>query len=552
MAYTDIAVNLVTQADTRALTRADKQFKSFQTTLRKVARTLGTTLSVAAIVGYSKAAVKAANEDSKAQRSLATQLANVGLSFEKIRVEDFISRMEKTTGILDDQLRPAFAQLVRVTGSVNKTQELLGVAFDTAAGTGKDLGTVVDILSKAYVGNYKGIKQLNLGLSDAELKTKSFNDLIVLMEKNFKNAGRNSVTALDIMNVGIANIKEQFGFGLTDGMAIKNDQKNLDDLANSFDGLYKAARGGGFAGGLILKGISQAITNTMNFLSKEGLFKMFGGFGAPYTNLAPLSKQTKAQAQAAKEDAKYAALRKKAEEDAIKRQKQLASQQKASLLAQQKSVALQKLSNLLRQAQKVFDNEAITLAAAAQGKLTDEERARLKLKQDIYNLEQAIAEENVTKATQIAQTLVKDAELLGQLSGLMNSLNGIPNPFESWLNSLKEMLSILTAVPALVGKATYSYGGGTSGTLGSAWQPETGTFYNPYNPNNDLSGLMDGSIGSAYDPNMGGFYNPYGNSNSAVNITINPAVAGLIDVIQDSSASGVSSSVSRINTSYIA
>jgi hypothetical protein len=48
-------------------------------------------------------------------------------------------------------------------------------------------------------------------------------------------------------------------------------------------------------------------------------------------------------------------------------------------------------------------------------------------------------------------------------------------------------------------------------------------------------------------PSSSGFY-----STPTVNISINPAVAGLIDVIQNQSASGISPTVNRVSSSYIA
>lgn len=546
MATTEIVAHLLATADTRALTKADKQFKTFQSTLKSVGRTLGVTLSVGAVVAYSKASVKAASEDAKAQRVLANSLANVGLSFEAIRVENFIANMEKTTGILDDQLRPAFSQLLRVTGSVTKTQELLGVAFDTGAGSTVGFSKAVNILSQVYVGNYKSVKQLNLGLTQQELKTISITKLIDIMKNKFKNAGQESVSALDVLSVGLANVQEQFGYGLTDATQTANDVSNINDLT---DAMQKLAYASGRVGGSVLAGVSNAIGRIKDFVTKEGLFKIFGGFGAPGVGqLAPIQKQTKAEKENAKLSKEFAAARAKAEKDALARQKAIAAQQKTALLTQQKSIALQKLSNFLRQAQKVFDNEAITLAAAAQGKLSEEERARLKMKQDIYDLEQAINAGNVDAATKIAQTLYTDAQYLGMLREGILSLNGLPDPFEAWLATLNDILQLLKVdIPtASLTTQLYSAYGGTPPGYGSygTTAGENGVLGPvPITPSPDANALRWQAMGNYYTGQP---------SPTAVNISIDPAVAGLINVIQDSSASGVSPTVSRINSSYIA
>lgn len=567
-----VRIDFATQFDGRALYRAEKQFRTFQSTLKSVAKSLGVTLSVSAVVAYSKASVKAASEDAKAQRVLANQLANVGLSFEKIRVENFVSQMEKTTGILDSDLRPAFAQLLRVTGSVIKTQELLGVAFDAGAGSGVGFSKAINIISQAYVGNYKSVRQLNLGLTQQELKTISVTKLIDLMKTKFKNAGTESVNALDIINVGLKNTQEQLGFGLTDSFATARDKKNLDDINQAFENLQKTAYITGRVAGATLKligGLASLIGKlpTFNILGKD-----LKGFSTDFDKA-----QAKSAAELSKKQSQYDALRAKAEADALKRAKAIASQQKSSLLTQQKSLTLQKLSNLLKQAQKVFDNEAITLAAAAQGKLTDEERARLKLKQDIYDLEQAIASENVDAAIKISQTLLTDAEYLKQLRSGMESLKGVPDPFEVWLNTLREILATLAKLPTI---ATNPFGLGINAAgfatqFGQQIMPtltpdRVSSIYNypvGFNPYRVVA-MADGGIVTSATPAIVGEagaeaviplnkLGSFGGSNITVNVSGSVITEqNLIDAIsrglQNKGASGIPTSFSRNNSPYIA
>lgn len=105
---------------------------------------------------------EAAAEDEKAATSLAKTLENVtGATKDEVaQIEKMIRKTQLATGVMDDDLRPAFDSLVRSTGSTAKAQELLGLAMDVSAGTGKDLGSVTDALGKAYNGNAKAIKAL--------------------------------------------------------------------------------------------------------------------------------------------------------------------------------------------------------------------------------------------------------------------------------------------------------------------------------------------------------------------------------------------------------
>jgi hypothetical protein len=65
------------------------------------------------------------------------------------------------TGVADDQLRPALASLVLGTQDLSTANDALNLALDVSAGTGTDLATVSDALSKAYGGNFKALRQLS-------------------------------------------------------------------------------------------------------------------------------------------------------------------------------------------------------------------------------------------------------------------------------------------------------------------------------------------------------------------------------------------------------
>jgi hypothetical protein len=120
-------------------------------------------------------------------------------------------------------------------------------------------------------------------------------------------------------------------------------------------------------------------------------------------------------------------------------QKKLLTNQKQIAAEKKKQEVLDKASLLLAQGQKVFDEEGIQLAAAAQGKLTEEERTRLALKTDIYNLEAAINEGNITAAAKLANSMVANAQKLALLRTDMVGLNDVQNPFSMWLLTIQRM-----------------------------------------------------------------------------------------------------------------
>jgi hypothetical protein len=65
-----------------------------------------------------------------------------------------------SAAVADDELRPALASLVQVTGEMTSAQDGLTLALDIAAATGVDLGTATDAIAKAYGGNTKALGTL--------------------------------------------------------------------------------------------------------------------------------------------------------------------------------------------------------------------------------------------------------------------------------------------------------------------------------------------------------------------------------------------------------
>jgi hypothetical protein len=131
--------------------------------------------------------VKAAIEDEKAQAKLATTLKNVtGATDAQIAsVEEQIKQLSLANGIADDELRPSFERLVRATEDVTKAQNLQKLALDVAAGSGKSLESVSAALAKAYDGNTSALTKLGVGLSTAELKSMTFEEVTKKLSDTF-------------------------------------------------------------------------------------------------------------------------------------------------------------------------------------------------------------------------------------------------------------------------------------------------------------------------------------------------------------------------------
>jgi hypothetical protein len=107
-------------------------------------------------------ATKAAIEDRKSQELLALAMINTGKATDATvkSAESSIAKMQIQAGIADDKLRPAFQKLFIATGDVTKSNELMQIALDASAATGKDLDTVTQAMAKALEGSDTALTKL--------------------------------------------------------------------------------------------------------------------------------------------------------------------------------------------------------------------------------------------------------------------------------------------------------------------------------------------------------------------------------------------------------
>jgi hypothetical protein len=131
--------------------------------------------------------VKAAIADEQAQIRLATSLKNTtgATDAQVAAVEAQILKTSLLTGLTDDELRPSLDRLVRSTKDVEAAQKLQALAIDIAAGSGKSLDAVSQALGKAYEGNTASLGRLGVGISAAELKTMSFDEVTQALAGTF-------------------------------------------------------------------------------------------------------------------------------------------------------------------------------------------------------------------------------------------------------------------------------------------------------------------------------------------------------------------------------
>ena len=210
----------------KKLDTGSKEVEGFGGKLEKFGKVAAAAFAAAAAAAAAYAVklavdgVKAAIEDEAAQLRLANALKNVtGATEAQISaVEEQILKTSLATGVADDQLRPALQRLATATGSVTQSQDLLNLALDISAATGKNVETVSNALAKAYEGNTSSLSRLGVGLSTAEIKTLGLEGTVKQLADTFGGAATVQANTFEgqiqRLRVGFDEAKESVGAAL--------------------------------------------------------------------------------------------------------------------------------------------------------------------------------------------------------------------------------------------------------------------------------------------------------------------------------------------------
>jgi len=204
-------------------------------------------------------AVKAAAEEEQAVARLATALKNAGQSLALEPLEDGIDRMARSTGVADDQLRPAMITLVNATQDAAQAQGLLSLALDISAGSGRDLSSVTMALAKAANGQVTALRRLGVPLSDAAVKSKDLNTITAELQQTFRGQASASANTfkgrMQRLNVAVGELQESLGKGLIEGL--EGGRDGTDSMGDAIKDLEPIVSGLGYQVGSVIGEIGQ-------------------------------------------------------------------------------------------------------------------------------------------------------------------------------------------------------------------------------------------------------------------------------------------------------
>jgi hypothetical protein len=220
-----IKIGAETASAVRELRQVDKALEDTRSTGQKMQGAIqdAAVPAAAALTALTAVAIKsakAAGEDAASREQLDSQIKRItGSSDAAVAAnEAWIDSTSRSVGIMDDELRPAMAGLVRTTGDVAKAQELMKLALDTSAATGKPLASVTSALSKAYNGSYGALTKLDPALKNVATSGADFATVQAALNKQVEGAAaghaETAAGQYQKMQVSMAELQETIGYAL--------------------------------------------------------------------------------------------------------------------------------------------------------------------------------------------------------------------------------------------------------------------------------------------------------------------------------------------------
>lgn len=219
----------------------NKRAAAVSKTINRAFAAIGVGLSFRWIANELEDAAKAAIEDVKSQELLANALRNtINATDDQIAsVEGVIKKYQFASSVADDELRPAYQKLALATKDTAKANDLLGVALDAAAGTGKSLDQVALAMAKSLAGSDTALMKLIPSLKGSKTPLED-------LAKAFDGAAEKAANTdpYQRMKIIFDEVQEQIGMALlptlekfSTWVASPEGQQKLQDFIDLVSGL---------------------------------------------------------------------------------------------------------------------------------------------------------------------------------------------------------------------------------------------------------------------------------------------------------------------------
>ena len=498
-----VAINFLTKFDKKGLERATKELKGFDKTIAtgsfrlKAFAKAGGVAAAAGLAIFAKRSIDAALAQEKLDKQLQLTLASIGQQFQLPEIKGFIADLQRATNVTEEELVPAFRQLVAQTGDVESSQYLLTKALDTSAGTGFDLSTVLDAINKAAIGNYKSIGALGIGYTAAEAKAAGFTKVIQSLDKYAGSAEAQTKTfagQLKSFSVSAGEATETLGQGFITAVSIIATGSDAVDVfgyklekvatqfADIFVGTAQTFENKGLGAyfdflQVAVQGLTGDLTyggNALQKIEQEGIklrekrtMQERGYLGLSQLTIDALEQQRLYGKKQLSTDQLLAKIQK----DILTREKALTKEKAAQAAFDKKKADLQAM----------FDIDKINLQAALTRKLTLEDEARVKIMQKLAEGTVAAVNEaqryaDVLLVIKDGQITTSEVEMLAKKWNMTNAevllyLQGLFTANEElrkMLGLAKDIKSVITATAYPTGASMAEFRAYKAGEIASS------------------------------------------------------------------------------------
>jgi hypothetical protein len=320
--------------------------------------------------------------------------------------------------------------------------------------------------------------------------------------------------SLDKISVAAANAQEIIGKGLVDALGSAG---GTGGLAGSLAGIIKLAT----TVSDLFVGIGRTIAAVKPFFTADvspiEAFKQYQKITAAFRVEDQIARRQFGGAAATKFQKESAALAKK---NAVASSKLIKNQTTVLSAEQKKQAALKKAGT-------VFDLEQIGIVAALQGKLSEDDKLRLKAQLALLNGNEVVA-------TALTKQILMAQDQTGNLYKLFLALPDARNPFaylEGYLNMLAGKAAAVLSAPSAAAAIVVSEGGTIPGGGAQPMIPATNVSNTPF------PRTQPGNFRRAEEAS---------NLTGPIQVTVQIDGKAIASSLQNSSLSGIGSTVNRI------
>ena len=409
----NLIVSAVSTFDNKGLKKGQKEISAFDKSVKSLGKTFLGVFGAQKLLSYGKNAVKAFAADEAAAKSLQVQLQNTGYAFASPGIELYIANLQKLTGVLDDQLRPALQTLLTASGSLINSQKALAIALDVSAATGRSVEEVSAAIAKGYTGQTTALSRLGAGISKTTLATGDMNKILDEVSNKFSGQAKARLTTyagkMDLLQVASANVAETIGKGIIDALSQLGKDKSIEAATTKMENF------GTFIADAIL-GLG-VVLEKLNKIGDNKYLKVLA-LSIEYSPVGLLSKLGESE-RLKSSSVSFQSLS-ATPDDKLIRKKELDIIKKAAA-ARAAELALLNKKNEVDKLKDKFDVERIGLTAALNAATDEETKLRIKAQIAILDNNEALAKkynaelDAANSARKLAEELTATTDAMAKL-----------------------------------------------------------------------------------------------------------------------------------------